>query len=119
NDRLASKPMNLLTITLLGCSLMTTTLAANAIAQENAAAAAADTADTGGASLVWTSNNPLIKQAIALLNDGKLKEAQTLLASEDARRDAGAEQAREEMQDLIVRLRHEYSLDETGLLAKL
>src|SRR5438105_953152 len=79
---------------------------------------AAFAAEPTGASLAWTSNDPIVQKAVALVNDGKLKDAQTLLASDDSQPSGDAAQAREEMKDLIVRLRHEYSLDEAGLLAK-
>src|SRR3954468_13410903 len=75
-------------------------------------------AEPTGASLAWTSNDPIVLKAVALVIDGKLKDAQTLLASDDSQPAADAARAREEMKDLIVRLRHEYSLDEAGLLAK-
>src|SRR5947207_2400087 len=96
-------------LTLIGIALM---------AAFNSASAQQASDDTG-ASLAWTSNDPIVQKSIALLNEGKFNEAQTLLASDDGHADTQVAQARLEMQDLIVRLRHEYSLDENGLLAKL
>src|SRR5437762_4343271 len=40
----------------------------------------------------------------------------TVLASDDGHADPQVMRAREEMGDLIVRLRHEYSLDEAGVM---
>src|SRR5437762_728731 len=80
--------------------------------------AAHEPSDTG-ASLAWTSDDPLIRKVIDLLSDGRFREAQTLLASDDGHADTSVSSAREEMKEIIERLRHEYSLDEARLLSKL
>jgi len=90
---------------ILGIALMS-----NAFAQQSK--------DTG-ASVAFTSNDPVIKKALALVNDGKFSEAQAILASDDGHSDANVARAREEMLDVIGRLRREYSLDEAGLLEKI
>src|SRR6476660_2844419 len=40
-----------------------------------------------GASAAFTSSDPVVKQALALVGDGKFKEAQSLLASDDGHAD--------------------------------
>jgi transglutaminase-like putative cysteine protease len=93
----------------LGLFLMTMTISTHSLAEDLSAT---------GASLAWTTSDPVVKQAIALLDAGKFADAQTLLATDDGHADPAVAQAREEMKDLIGRLRREYSLDEAGLLAK-
>src|SRR2546423_3884020 len=96
----------LLYVALLGISLM------------SKSSPAQEVKDTG-ASLAWTSNDPVIKKVIALLSDGKFNEAQAMLASDDGNADPQVTRARQEMADLIVRFRHEYSQTEPELLDKL
>jgi hypothetical protein len=86
-------------------ALMTSTLLANS--------------GHSGASLAWTSNDPVVMQAIELLNAGDFARAQELLGSDDGHPDAQVAQARLEMQEIIRRLRHEYRLDEQAMLDKL
>jgi transglutaminase-like putative cysteine protease len=67
-----------------------------------------------GASSVWMSDDQVIKHVIELLDGGKFADAQTLLASDDS----AANPTREEMKDILDRLKREYGLDEAGLLEK-
>src|SRR4051812_5181696 len=62
-----------------------------------------------GASAAFTTDDPIVKQAQALMKDGKFKEAQSLLASDDGHADATVEEARSEMKEIIRRTRREYS----------
>ena len=67
-----------------------------------------------GASLAWTSNDALVLKARGLVENGRFDEAEAVLRSgEHARTD------RTEMLELIRRIRHDYALDEAGLLKKL
>lgn len=79
--------------------------------------AASDTPGTqppSGASLAWTSNDALVLKARGLVEAGRFDEAETVLRSgEHSRTD------RSEMLELIRRIRHDYALDEAGLLDKL
>jgi transglutaminase-like putative cysteine protease len=104
--------MNNPRLVLIGTFLMTTMTIQSAPAQQT-------TPQETGASLAWTSDDPVIKQVIALLHNGKFSEAQSLLASDDGHGNPDVAAVRAEMQELIDRLRQEYSLDESGLLAKL
>ncbi len=71
-----------------------------------------------GASLAFTSNDPIVKQAVSLMNDGQFKEAQSLLASDDGHADADVQRAREETKEIIRRTRRDYSQDAPSLLKK-
>ena len=71
-----------------------------------------------GASLAFTTTDPIVTQALALMNDGKFKEAQSLLASDDGHADESVRRAREEAKEIIRRVRRDYSLDPADLLAK-
>jgi hypothetical protein len=68
--------------------LMTTTLSA-----------ATPTTQPTGASLAFTSDDPITKQALALLAEGKFTEARTLLATDDGHADPEVVRAREEMKE--------------------
>lgn len=72
-----------------------------------------------GASLAFTSDDPITKQALALLNDGKFNDAQTLLATDDGHSDASVVQAREELKEVIGRTRRDYSANADGMLRKI
>jgi transglutaminase-like putative cysteine protease len=72
-----------------------------------------------GASLAFTSDDPIVKQAIALMNSGEFKQAQSLLASDDGHASSDVARAREEMKEILRRTRREYSLDAGELLAKI
>jgi transglutaminase-like putative cysteine protease len=75
--------------------------------------------ESTGASLAFTSSDPIVQQAIALMNDGKFTDAQTLLASDDGHASAEVARAREEMKEVLGRTRREYSLDAAALLEKI
>ncbi len=85
--------------------------------------AAADTPHTdhgpSGASAAFTSNDPIVKKALALMDAGQFKEAQSLLASDDGHADPKVEEAREEMKEIIRRTRQEFPLTAADLLAKI
>lgn len=64
-----------------------------------------------GASVAWTSNDPTMVRARALLDEGKFAQAEQLVQDDHP--------AQSEMREIIRRLRKEYSLDEAALLDKL
>jgi transglutaminase-like putative cysteine protease len=68
-----------------------------------------------GASLLWTSEAPAIVKARELILGGELAKAETLLRASPAADPAAATEAL----DVIRRVRHDYSLSATGLVAKL
>src|SRR5689334_5883253 len=73
--------------------------------------------EPSGASLAFTSRDPVVLQALDLVNAGKFSEAETLLAA-NTNGTAVALQARAEAAEIIGRVRVEYSLDTDGLLQK-
>jgi transglutaminase-like putative cysteine protease len=75
-------------------------------------------AEPTGASLAFTSRDPVVLKALALVKSGKYQKAEDLLRSADAHGDAEALLARQETLEIIRRTRMEYSLDEAGLLDK-
>jgi transglutaminase-like putative cysteine protease len=96
------------TILLLGLLLMTTTLSA-----------ATPATQPTGASLAFTSDDPVTKQALALLADGKFAEARTLLATDDGHADPEVARAREEMKEILRRTRRDYSVSAADMLKKI
>lgn len=72
-----------------------------------------------GASLVWTSDDPVIRQIIDMLKQGSFADAQSMLASDDGHASPQVAQVRQEMRELIARFRWEYGQTESQLLAKL
>jgi transglutaminase-like putative cysteine protease len=92
---------------IMGFICMTTTFAAAATTQPT------------GASLAFTSHDPVTNQAIALLEEGKFAEAQTLLATDDGHASAEVTRAREEAKEIIRRVRRDYSLTAPQLVEKL
>jgi hypothetical protein len=78
----------------------------------------ADPTDTG-ASAAFTSKDPVVVQAMKMLDAGNYSRAEKLLATTQPSSDPSVIRAREEVIDLIARMRREYNLDEPGLLAKL
>src|SRR2546426_5587 len=66
--------------------MMGTLLMSNALAQE---------LKNTGASLAWTSDDPVIRKAIALLDEGKFNEAQSMLAGDDGHPDSQVMRARD------------------------
>src|SRR5437016_11164761 len=69
--------------------------------------------EPSGASVAFTSDDPVVKRAVALMNKGKFNDAESLLASNGRTFD------REETKEIIRRMRQEYSLDAAQVLAKL
>src|SRR5258708_38318040 len=67
-------------------------------------------AEPTGASLAWTSNDPVVAQARDLVKAGKLAEAEALLRTPDAKAGQAALAARGELVELIPRVRYDYSL---------
>jgi hypothetical protein len=70
------------------------------------------------ASLGFTSADPLVRAARALMDTGQFREAEQLLATKEPNASTEALQARSELTEILRRTRHEYSLDAAGLLAK-
>jgi len=72
-----------------------------------------------GASLAWTSDEPLVVAARALVNAGALTQAEKLLAEATPTGTADSLRARDEMQEIIRRLRRDYSQTLGSLVTKL
>jgi hypothetical protein len=72
-----------------------------------------------GASAAFTSTDPVVKQALGLLNDGKFKEAQSLLASDDGHANPAVQEAREQLKEIIRRTRRDYAVSPDEMLARL
>lgn len=70
------------------------------------------------ASLAFTSPDPIVKQALRLVEAGQFKAAEDLLAENSKSASADALRARSETADIIRRIRYEYSLTAEALLAK-
>ena len=96
-------------LSLLLIGLMITT-----ITNANAAQGKEPTAS----SLAFTSTDPIVLQARGLMESGKFKEADSLLAGSTNQTSPEALRARAETRDIIRRIRYEYSLDAAGLLVK-
>jgi transglutaminase-like putative cysteine protease len=75
-------------------------------------------AEPPGALAGFTSRDPVVLKALALMKSGKFQKAEGLLARADSQADSEALRARQETIEIIRRTRSEYSLDEAGLLAK-
>ena len=71
-----------------------------------------------GASAAFTSKDPVVLRALALMRSGKFHKAEDLLSAEDSQGDAESLRARRETLEILRRTRIEYSLDAPGLLAK-
>jgi hypothetical protein len=76
-------------------------------------------AEPTGASLAFTSRDPVVLKAMDLVKSGKSQKAETLLRAADNRADPEALRAREEALEIIRRTRYEYSLTAPELLAKI
>jgi transglutaminase-like putative cysteine protease len=83
-----------------------------------AALSAALAAEPPGATAAFTSKDPVVLKALALMKSGKFQKAETLLGAADTGADAEALRARGETLEIIRRTRTEYSLDPAALLAK-
>jgi transglutaminase-like putative cysteine protease len=70
------------------------------------------------ASAAFTSQDPVVLKALALMQSGKFKPAEDLLTTSDRPGDAAALRARSEALEILHRTRIEYSLDAASLLAK-
>jgi len=81
----------------------------------------ANTPPGPGASLAWTSDDPVVVKARKLIESGLLSEAESVLDSGGTApaADSAAATARAETAEIIRRLRREYSLTLEGLVAKL
>ena len=76
-------------------------------------------AEPTGASTAFTSKDPVVMKARALMTSGKFKQAETLLGEQDAKASAEARRARSELADILHRTRFEYSLEAAELLTKI
>jgi hypothetical protein len=79
---------------------------------------AAPTTQPTGASLAFTSDDPVVNKSMDLLSEGKFKEADAALTAPGPTTDPSTVQARQQMQEIIKRLRREFSLDENEMLAR-
>jgi len=70
------------------------------------------------ASLAFTSLDSKVLRAREMLTAGDFKQAEDFLAAKEPSTSMEALRAREELVDIIARIRFEYSLDAEGLLAK-
>ncbi|HXE52872.1 MAG TPA: hypothetical protein VN541_07660, partial [Tepidisphaeraceae bacterium] len=68
-----------------------------------------------GASIAFTSTDPLIVQARGLMNDGKFAQAEELIRKGRAKDNLAAD----ELLEVMSRIRLAYNMDEAGMLAKL
>ena len=82
------------------------------------AISAAFAAEPPAASLAFTSKDPVVLQARALMDSGKFHQAEGLLRGTQTTGDADAQRARTETLEIIRRTRIEYSLTPEQLLAK-
>jgi transglutaminase-like putative cysteine protease len=99
--------MKAITLLPAGLTLLLLVALPTAFAAEPPAAAAA-----------FTSQDPVVLKALALMNSGKFQQAESLLSTADSQANAEARRARLETLETIHRTRSEYSLDAAGLLAK-
>lgn len=72
-----------------------------------------------GASLAFTSQDSTIAQARELFNQGAFAKAETLLRRDLESQSGANKRAREELLEIMNRVRYEYSLRPDGLLKKL
>src|SRR5437762_5158673 len=79
---------------------------------------AAELTDTGPSS-AFTSDDPVVKSAMKMVDAGNFSRAEKLIATTQPSGDPSVTQAREEVLDLIKRMRNEFRLDEEGLLGKI
>ena len=75
-------------------------------------------AEPPAASAAFTSQDPVVLKAMALMNSGKFQKAEALLGAAGRPGDAEARRARGEALEIVRRTRIEYSLDAPVLLAK-
>lgn len=84
----------------------------------NGAATADEPSMATGASAAFTSQDPRVLEALELIQSGDYRSAEQLLSAADPQADVAALRARSELVEIMHRVRHEYSLDSAGLLAK-
>jgi len=75
-------------------------------------------AEPPGASIAFTYRDAVVQNALALVKSGQFQKAEALLRTTDGQASPAALRARQEALEIIRRTRFDYSLDETGLLAK-
>ncbi len=73
-------------------------------------------AEPPGAAAAFTSSDPVVRQALDLVDAGKFSEAEALLKKNDSAADAEALHARADTLEIIRRTRIEYSVTEAELL---
>lgn len=78
----------------------------------------ATAAEPTGASAAFTSQDPAVLEAHKLMGAGDFRSAEQVLSAADPKADTAALRARSELIEIMQRVRHEYSLDAAGLLAK-
>ncbi len=74
--------------------------------------------EPSAASLAFTSNDSKVVAARQLIEQGKYRDAETLLAEQTTAASDSDQQARLQLLDIIQRIRVEYSLSPDGLFAK-
>ncbi|HTL29978.1 MAG TPA: transglutaminase domain-containing protein [Tepidisphaeraceae bacterium] len=79
----------------------------------------APTSQPSGASLAFTTEDPVVAKAKELMSAGKFSEADAMLAADDSKAADATKQARAEMRELIQRTRREYSINPEQMLAKI
>jgi len=72
-----------------------------------------------GASMFWTSEDALVRQARELVGQGRFAEAEKRLACAQGRSKPGVDQARDEGLEIIRRIRLDYDLSAERLLDRL
>lgn len=98
----------------LSTGLLTGCLAVALGMPANVAAAA----EPPGSSLAFTSQDPTVLEAHELIQAGDFRAAEQLLFAANTAGDATALRARSELIEIMRRIRHDYTLDMAGLLAK-
>ena len=76
-------------------------------------------AEPTGASAAFTSQDAVVRKAMALMQSGKFRQAESLLRATDQPADSDALRARTEALEIIRRTRYEYSLTAPELLARI
>lgn len=106
----------------VACAALTTAIAApepSAKAPDSAPTALPAAAEPTGASLAWTSDDPVVVEARAMIHDGRLADAERLLAKDDPSASPAAKAARAEAVEIVARTRYDYSESPANLLARL
>lgn len=82
------------------------------------AATAGEPTVTSGASAAFTSQDPQVLKALELVKSGDFRAAEQMLCAVAPQADAAERRARSELVEIMHRIRHEYSLESAGLIAK-